>query len=408
MPISKFIFGLICLSVLLKAPLVNADFDTAISYHVAKNYKAAHKEYLNVVNNPHEVDKESLAIAMSLLGQMHYNGQGVEQNYKLAIYWYRKAAEQGHVNSQYNLALLYEQPEDKIIGVEQNYKLAIYWYRKAAEQGDDKSQHALGYLYAKGQGVEQNYKLAEYWSRKAAEQGHASSQSILGVLYFSGQGVGQDYKLAEYWSRKAADKKNDSAQFNLGLMYVKGLNVEQNYKLAEYWYRKAAEQGHERAQHNLGNMYEHGQGIVQDYKQAFNWYTRAAMQGVKRSQDSLTRLKDKQIAIWSDDLFDNRFFVYNFTDHKMIPDLETTISQSRKNDPSETIKLYGQRIIKKIWIDVEVKLNEDGTIKRDNNDNIASCKIKAKSDNLLLDEDFVGKNCFIEKDIWDRIKDYAW
>ena len=371
MPISKFIFGLICLSVLLKAPLVNADFDTAISYHVAKNYKAAHKEYLNVVNNPHEVDKESLAIAMSLLGQMHYNGQGVEQN----------------------------------------YKLAIYWYRKAAEQGDDKSQHALGYLYAKGQGVGQDYKLAEYWSRKAAEQGHASSQSILGVLYFNGQGVGQDYKLAEYWSRKAADKKNDSAQFNLGLMYVKGLNVEQNYKLAEYWYRKAAEQGHERAQHNLGNMYEHGQGIVQDYKQAFNWYTRAAMQGVKRSQDSLTRLKDKQIAIWSDDLFDNRFFVYNFTDHKMIPDLETTISQSRKNDPSETIKLYGQRIIKKIWIDVEVKLNEDGTIKRDNNDNIASCKIKAKSDNLLLDEDFVGKNCFIEpkvKDIWDRIKDYAW
>ena len=62
---------------------------------------------------------------------MYDNGEGVPQDYKEAIKWYRLAAEQGNANAQYNLGLMYDNGE----GVPQDYKEAVKWYRLAAEQG---------------------------------------------------------------------------------------------------------------------------------------------------------------------------------------------------------------------------------------------------------------------------------
>jgi TPR repeat protein len=60
---------------------------------------------------------------------MYGQGEGVAQDYKEAVKWYRKAAEQGVVDGQYNLGWMY----DKGKGVVQDYKEAVKWYRKAAE-----------------------------------------------------------------------------------------------------------------------------------------------------------------------------------------------------------------------------------------------------------------------------------
>jgi hypothetical protein len=45
-------------------------------------------------------------------------------------------------------------------GVAQDYKEAVAWYRKAAEQGHTGAQNNLGVSYAKGQGVVQNQVIA--------------------------------------------------------------------------------------------------------------------------------------------------------------------------------------------------------------------------------------------------------
>jgi len=50
---------------------------------------------------------------------------------------------------------------DNYEGIEQDYKQAVEWYRKAAEQGDTLGQHFLAYMYADGKGVTQDYKQAE-------------------------------------------------------------------------------------------------------------------------------------------------------------------------------------------------------------------------------------------------------
>ena len=62
---------------------------------------------------------------------MYYHGHGVDVNYKKAIEWYEKAAEQGDAQAQYNLGSMYYNGQ----GVDVNYKKAFEWFEKAAKQG---------------------------------------------------------------------------------------------------------------------------------------------------------------------------------------------------------------------------------------------------------------------------------
>ncbi|NLK41150.1 MAG: sel1 repeat family protein, partial [Planctomycetes bacterium] len=96
--------------------------------------------------------------------------------------WYQetlKKAEQGHAAAQYNLGVMYANGQ----GVPQDYKEAVKWFRKAAEQGDADAQFNLGLMYANGRGVPQDDKEAVKWFRKAAEQGDADAQFNLGLMY---------------------------------------------------------------------------------------------------------------------------------------------------------------------------------------------------------------------------------
>ncbi|MBQ0113780.1 MAG: sel1 repeat family protein [Bacteroidales bacterium] len=62
-----------------------------------------------------------------------------EENYTKAVSWFKKAAEQGHADAQYNLAFCYANGN----GVSQDYKQAASWYEKAAEQGLGEAIEAL-------------------------------------------------------------------------------------------------------------------------------------------------------------------------------------------------------------------------------------------------------------------------
>ena len=68
-------------------------------------------------------------------------------------------------------------------GVPQDDKEAVKWYRLAAEQGDAKAQNNLGVSYDNGQGVPQDYKEALKWTKLAAEQGHARAQKNVAIIF---------------------------------------------------------------------------------------------------------------------------------------------------------------------------------------------------------------------------------
>jgi len=104
------------------------------------------------------------------------------------------------------------------IGVDEDKKIAVEWFRKAAEQKFAPAEYYLGYCYESGIGVDEDKKIAVDWFRKAAEQGSAESQFALYLFYYRGEGVAKDRKEAYKWCQKAADQGYERAVY-----YSKGV-----------------------------------------------------------------------------------------------------------------------------------------------------------------------------------------
>ena len=92
------------------------------------------------------------------------------------------------------------------------------WYRKAAEQGGLRSQYSLGVMYYNGVGVKQDYVEAAKWYRKAADKEYAMAQFNLGLMYRDGEGVKQNRTVAKEWFGKACDNGDKK-----GCLYYKKL-----------------------------------------------------------------------------------------------------------------------------------------------------------------------------------------
>jgi TPR repeat protein len=106
-------------------------------------------------------------------------------NLPLAYKEFLASAKEGHADSQFNVALMYEQG----IGVAKNLEEAVVWYRKSALQGNSAAQFNLGVLYENGLGTKIDFAKANEWYRKASVQGDALAIGNLGMLYLRGQGV---------------------------------------------------------------------------------------------------------------------------------------------------------------------------------------------------------------------------
>ena len=126
-------------------------------------------------------------------------------DYKTALREWQPLAEQGDVDAQFYLGVMYENGR----GLPQDYKEAIKWYKLSAEQGDAEAKYNLGVFYDKGWGVPQDYKEAVKWYRLSAEQGYADAQYNIGVSYELGDGVPQDYVRAHMWINLAASNGRD-------------------------------------------------------------------------------------------------------------------------------------------------------------------------------------------------------
>src|SRR5205823_2010478 len=92
-------------------------------------------------------------------------------------------------------------------GVAKDTAKAAQWYKKAAEQGDVSAQHNLAVLYATGEGVAKDAAKAAEWFRKAAEQGDPSSQLYIGTMYYNGAGGHRDLVQAYKWASLANDPR---------------------------------------------------------------------------------------------------------------------------------------------------------------------------------------------------------
>ncbi|VAX12228.1 hypothetical protein MNBD_GAMMA24-1397 [hydrothermal vent metagenome] len=157
-------------------------------------------------------------------------------------------AQDGNSKAEFFLGMLYESASND------RYK-ALYWYRRAAEQGDREAQHNLGLAYARGLGVKKNISKAIKWWRAASMKGNTDSQYNLGIIYATGgDGVSRNFKEAKRWWLLAAANGDALAQYNLGAMYANGVAGKQSYCEAARWWSRSLSNGFRQANIALENL----------------------------------------------------------------------------------------------------------------------------------------------------------
>src|SRR5262249_27432315 len=120
------------------------------------------------------------------LGLLYAQNKGVLGNIGDAIVWYRRAAEQGHVEAQYQLSLAH------FFGGHAHWDVPR-WYDSAAEIDKSAADSNLELIFPNGIGVPQDYSEALRWSRAAAEQGHVEAMARTRTMYGCGMGCEADY-----------------------------------------------------------------------------------------------------------------------------------------------------------------------------------------------------------------------
>lgn len=228
---------------------------------------------------------------------------------------YLRLAGKGDVEAIFRVARMYDRGSD---GMPQDDKQAVAWYRKGAALGHARSEHCLGWMYEHGRGVPKNESEAMKWYRRAAWQGEEASSNRLrdlenrrrereellagqgdaeaqyrrGLRFELGKDSPKDDEQAALWYLRAAEQGHAQAQFHMGRFHDAGRGgLSQDDAMAARWYLRAAEQGLVDAQIALGWKYEKGLGVAQDDEQALEWYRKAAASGSKPGRFRLEELE---------------------------------------------------------------------------------------------------------------------
>lgn len=231
------------------------------------------------------------AAAQTEMGASIMNGlYGLPMDVDKALYYTRKAANQGNNGAIYNLGIFYlngmgvEKDADKArsyfeqaamqgFAVAQFYygtslsadsatiDQAYFWIQKAADQGYIPAfvavaEHAL---------TEQaDYAKALKYAQMAADGGNVRGMELLGGMYYLGYGVDKDLDQTRYWAQQAADRESDVGYTLLGRLYYD----EESYIFAKIYLEKGAILGNNQARLLLADMYHEGKGVEKDTEKA--------------------------------------------------------------------------------------------------------------------------------------------
>lgn len=200
--------------------------------------------------------------------------KGVEayqrSDWRGAIKEFRELAEQGGINAQYTMGLMYEQG----LGVAEDADEAKQWYLRAAKKDKAEAQYRLGLLYEAGTNGGQDIESALIWYRRAASQKFAAAEYKLRSAYHLGRGVAKDAAVAKLWLQRAANHGDTEAQIVLGEMLFA---EPQNNAAAYMWVSIAAASGNKAAAKKkryfavfmTPNQIIEGQKLAQKWKAQF-------------------------------------------------------------------------------------------------------------------------------------------
>jgi len=235
----------------------------------------------------------------------------VPENEPMAVAWHRERAQQGDIDAQYNLAVIYATG----FGVKQDYRSAAWWYEQAANQKNAQAQLRLGMMYIIGLGVKPSVIKGSGLIQDAANQG-VSLARIISDKLLAKPIDGLDIPKAMSKVRDTFLSKNEKAASDALLEIVARAEVEaETSRKAERFngqvtgsaakrgtvgnhipsflgpaqpqteiivgdplarVRRHAKEGNIDAQFEWARKLDTGNGVPYDHQQALAWYSKAA------------------------------------------------------------------------------------------------------------------------------------
>ena len=167
-----------------------------------------------------------------------------EKKYKEALPVLSSAAEAGHPEAIFQVAVIYE----KGLGMwfADNEK-ALHWYRKAAALKNPAAALKIADAIYNGDYKASALRMLEFYLL-AAESGNPSVNYEVALLYQNGfKEIKPDDAKALQYLQRAAELGLPEAMYDLGVRYEKGQGVPFNSKTSLFWIKKAADKGYEPA-----------------------------------------------------------------------------------------------------------------------------------------------------------------
>jgi TPR repeat protein len=188
--------------------------------------------------------------------------------------WFEKAALQGNMDAEYDLAMVYSKAE-AVTENSAGMVKALPFFRRAAMQGHPIAQFIMALAYHEGRLVERDEQQCKKWMLASAEQGYSKAQFSVAARHY----LVSEFDNAFTWFKRAAEQKHPRAELNLASMYYVGQGTTKDLQQAMYWYQRAAEHGESSALRMIGSMYRSGVGVEKDPVASYTYLQAAAAAG---------------------------------------------------------------------------------------------------------------------------------
>lgn len=219
--------------------------DKAAQYELAHLYRGIDLMTLSACCFQCASDNGYLA-ATYWLGNLYYEGLGIEESMEKAFACYEYAAKAGLADAMNNYADMHFRGET----VPQSDAIAHHWFKKAAMLGVSEAMFTMGYMFEKGVGVEADSDTSIYWFEQSAFHGDLYAANYLGHKAMQRA----DFDEAFVWYMQAAEGQDVEGEYNVGFCFEEGVGTVQNLQKAKYWYQRAALQGDAQAKEKLARF----------------------------------------------------------------------------------------------------------------------------------------------------------
>ena len=177
----------------------------------------------NILNSVNDIlnfcyENQDNSNCQFIVSIIYFNGYGVEKDKKKSKEWLDKSLEQNNKFAQYEMGELYDGGFMHLTR-EEEYRLAIEWFHKSANQNCARAQCSLGFMIANYNNIDHKYdnryEEALKWFQRSVDLGNDEAIFQIGKMY---DRILSDYDNALEWYIKSYKNGHKHA-----INYIKAL-----------------------------------------------------------------------------------------------------------------------------------------------------------------------------------------